>query len=540
MKHSAKSKSQRGIALFAVLLILLLLSAMAAGLMYMSSTETQINSNFRSEQTAYFAARAGLEELRDRMMAASLNATIANSLPQLAPDTAGGNILYIVNPGSGALNSINPWDAGSTNFDTDLCHDGYAGLSATTVGTPCTSAYSGSPALAMIKTSTLPFATTGAALPYRWARVSLKVNGSVPGATVNSGPSYGPSNVVCWNGVYEVVLPTGGAQTATNCTLMTPSANPVYMITALAVTKSGARKMVQAEVALNPAQPFPYGLFATGTGCGAVTLSGGGGGGGGVNPTPTTDSYTSANGGTYLTTATSTGGDVGANGNISLGGGTWIGGAVGSPITPSIVGNCPAAPLSINGGSGGIIPDPANLIQPISAVSIPTPVIANLTGPDEKNKSTLSPGNYGNISLTSTDLTLASGTYNINSISISGQATLRISGAVTLNVVGNNVNVPVDLEGGSVTNNTKIASNLQINYAGTSTLKIAGGAATYLTVDAPNADVQLTGNSDIYGAVVGNTISVSGGGRFHYDRNTKSPVPSNSYYSMISFRELYY
>jgi hypothetical protein len=531
VKHSAKSKSEQGIALFAVLVVLLLLSAMAVGLMYLSSTETKINSNFRTEQTAYFAARAGLEELRDRMMASSPNTTIAASLPPAAPTATGGNVLYIVNPGTGSTTSINPWDSTSSNFDTDLCHDGYLGLTATTVGTPCTASYTGSPTIVQ---STLPFAGTAAALSYKWARVALKVNGSVPGATVNSSVVYPSTNVVCWNGVYEVVLPSTYTQTGASCSSMSPSANPVYMITALAVTKTGARKMVQGEVALNPAQPFPYGLFATGTGCGAVTLSGG----------ATTDSYTTANGGTYQSTKTSTGGDVGANGNVYLSGSSWIGGAVGSTITPSMVGSCPAAPMTINGGSGGIIGYPTstvNIIQPISTVTVPTPVIANLTGPNQMNPSTLSPGNYGDIKLTSNNnLTLASGTYNINSISISGQATLTITGAVTLNVVGSGVNVPIDLEGGSVTNNSKIASNLQINYAGTSTLKIAGGSATYLTVDAPNANVQLTGNTDIYGAIVGSTISDTGGAAFHYDRNTKSPVPSNSYYSLVSFRELYY
>src|SRR5260370_40611761 len=65
------------------------------------------------------------------------------------------------------------------------------------------------------------------------------------------------------------------------------STNPVYVITSLAVSGSSTRKMVQAEVALDPAQPFPYGLYATGTSClhPALRLNGGG------NCNPFTDSF---------------------------------------------------------------------------------------------------------------------------------------------------------------------------------------------------------------------------------------------------------
>jgi hypothetical protein len=172
---------------------------------------------------------------------------------------------------------------------------------------------------------------------------------------------------------------------------------------------------------------------------------------------------------------------------------------------------------------------------------IPTPVIANTAGPNKSNPSTLSPGNYGDITLNAhNNLTLASGTYNINSLTLTGQATLTVTGAVTLNVVGSGVTTVVDLQGGSVTNTSGIAQNLQINYAGTGNINVAGGSATYLVVDAPNANVQLVGNSDIYGAIVGKQISNSGTPKLHYDRNTKSPVPSNSYYSLLSFRELFY
>ena len=70
---------ERGVALLVALLALLILSAIAATLITMSGTETTVNANYRSEETAFFAARAGLYEVTDRMMqgnASSIASTI--------------------------------------------------------------------------------------------------------------------------------------------------------------------------------------------------------------------------------------------------------------------------------------------------------------------------------------------------------------------------------------------------------------------------------------------------------------------------------
>ena len=84
---------EQGIALLLSILCLLLLTAVAAGMMYLSATETAINGNFKSEESAYFAARAGVEEVRDRILPANAN-TINASLPTALPSGAGG-VLYV-------------------------------------------------------------------------------------------------------------------------------------------------------------------------------------------------------------------------------------------------------------------------------------------------------------------------------------------------------------------------------------------------------------------------------------------------------------
>ncbi len=61
-----------------------------------------------------------------------------------------------------------------------------------------------------------------------------------------------------------------------------------------------------------------------------------------------------------------------------------------------------------------------------------------------------------------------------------------------------------------------------------------------MILNAPNAAVSLTGNSDLYGAVIGKTITDTGGTKFHFDRNTKLGPQSTGSYSEISYRDVAY
>src|SRR5260370_23791930 len=84
--------NEKGIALILSILALLLLSAIAVGMMYMSTTEASINANFKAEETEYFAARAGVEEVRDRMLPSNPN-TINNFVPVGGVGVCQGNCL---------------------------------------------------------------------------------------------------------------------------------------------------------------------------------------------------------------------------------------------------------------------------------------------------------------------------------------------------------------------------------------------------------------------------------------------------------------
>jgi hypothetical protein len=118
---SAKQhKHERGIALFMAIFALMLLSAIAAGFMYLANTETAVNANYRSGQQAYFAARAGLQEGRSRITTGlgDLSAqAYAMTMPNAATKAGG---IYITNPGLGEAASA-PWDPNDPYFDDTIC-----------------------------------------------------------------------------------------------------------------------------------------------------------------------------------------------------------------------------------------------------------------------------------------------------------------------------------------------------------------------------------------------------------------------------------
>ena len=536
-----KSRNREsGVALFLVVFTLMLLSAIAASLIFISNTESSVDFNYRQEQVAYYAAKAGIEEVRARMMASD-PASIASSLPTAAPSGTSG-VVYLINAGA-ATGTVQPWTSGNAYVDDELCHDGYTmtGLQAQSSVAPnirCTSTPSGSPTTV---TSNIPWSGTAAALPYQWVRIAAKLNGSIQNHSVN--PSLSATGLVCWTGTNTQAIASSETASSEEAVVSsgTCAANgyvPVYLITALGVSSTGARKMVQVEVALPVSQAF--GFFATSTGCGALNISGG------TSGIPVTDSYSSASGGTYATTHKDSGGNIGTNGNVNLsGGGTQVGGSIYAPN--ALTGSCPDG-LSASGGSGMISGQtPPNALTSLSSPYTPaTPSVppAGSTTENLSSNTSLMVGNYGDITESGgKTLTLAPGTYDINSITLSGGSSLVISppGAIVLNVSGTGgccSSKPINFSGGSITNTSGIASNVEINYAGTGQVNLSGGSASYAVVDSPNAQIVFSGGSNFYGSVVGATINDSGGTALHYD--TALSGGSTTFYAELSFRELPY
>jgi hypothetical protein len=225
--HGKKpNSSENGIALAIVMLVLLLVSTVLAGMIVMATSETAITANFRDEQTAFFASRAGLEEVRDRMRATAPNAVTP---PTALPGTANG-ILYVTNPLSGE--TVAPWNTAGTNYPDDeickevTCSGGIPSGSPWYTSASYSASYAASPQL-----------------PWKWLRVMPKVNKSDTGSVrVTSVDGLTNGNRVCWNGTNEIVT------ALSDCKLVNANYKQVYELTALAVTSSGSRRMTQYEV----------------------------------------------------------------------------------------------------------------------------------------------------------------------------------------------------------------------------------------------------------------------------------------------------
>ncbi len=564
-----KHKRERGIALLFAIFTLLLISAIAASLVFMSNTETSVNSNYRSERVSAFSAKSGMEEVRDRM---ALPATNPQSLLNLLPGVLAGNplpgvfppaansILYVVNEGT-AAGTVKPWVAGNAYMDDELCHD-FAGVQAgaqpasdVRCTTPPTAAMlvAGETAAAP-NTSTYPWAGTSAALTYKWVRVTLKQSGSNQNYPVNAGS---PATQVCWNGSAEILVNAPDLICQDNidpASLTVPpaikSATPVYMVTALAVSATGStRKMVQAEVAQPPAQPFNYGLYATSTACPAINFHGGG------NQNPSTDSYNSKNG-AYGNNGNKffTGGSVGAIGGVSLSGNSQIGGNVGVQSLPGAGAQfpCPGGDYLTSGANAGIYnPNGNNNPNPNVLVQLSQPPPTFPTPPDPSPMPTANspqptnpavPGTYGAIS-TNGVLTLAPGVYNIYSLSVgggNGGITVSPPGAVVLNFPSTNTGTVISIAGQGIVNPTNIPNNFQVNYGGTGTISIKGNGAQYAVVDAPNSNLSVAGNGDFFGRLIGGTIDYGGNGTFHYDLASALRPTNNAGFQLISYREITY
>ena len=521
---------EKGVALLLSLFVLLLVSAVAIGMVYTASTETWISSNFKSEETAYFAARAGVEEVRDRMLPAHPN-TIATVLPATMAGTPGG-VLYVLQNGV-SMADVTSFSPTNPFKDDELCHDwgnpSSAGMTWQPANVPCVD-LPATPGWYATTASVAPFATSANPLEYKWVRVTRKANHGSSFFVDSTQPGM---NQACWNGISEVVAPAGTA-----CSSLFPTANPVFLVTSLAVTPNGARRMVQQEISQTPIGGFPYGLFATGTGCGALTMGGG----------ARTFSFNSASETPPTnppSNTSSSGGNVGSNGNLDFnGGGTAVNGTTASAVAG--IGNCNMG-NGITAGGGASYGTPSL----IPTQSLPVPPLPNPLPPTRaqniNRSTTLAPGSYGNVNIQGgATVTLPGGTvinpavYTVNSISLAGGSTLLINGPVVMDVAGIGQQNAVNFAGGSFQNSTFVPSNFVVNYGGNNNISVSGGSAAYAVINAPNANISLSGGSNFYGQVIGATISNNGGTNFYYDNSLNTRGPNNNAFFEISLRELSY
>jgi Tfp pilus assembly protein PilX len=257
-------KRERGIAMLVALLALVLLAAIGMGLMFMADTENSVNNNYRDSQKAYFAARAGAENVRLQLSGTgALNAAaMVLTMPQpgVVPN-AGPGMIYVLNPTNGEAIDPTTASANPAYVDDQLCWEAYTLLTAVTAGTggPCggsnltttSQLLQNYLAYTPVTLAPAPGVNGPDALPFKWVRITNKQNLMGPLAK-KVDPAQANGLQVCWDGGKEIVIPFG-----TTCDAQTPATMPVWELTSLAVTPKvgqspGSRRMVQMEVSLNP------------------------------------------------------------------------------------------------------------------------------------------------------------------------------------------------------------------------------------------------------------------------------------------------
>jgi Tfp pilus assembly protein PilX len=195
LEKKKPSNSEKGFALILALLTLLLISAALMGMFIMSNTETNVSANFRDEQTAFFASKAGIEEVRDRLRATATNSlSLSTTLGTSLPGGVNG-VLYVTNPAAGE--TVTPWLTTGTNYpDDEICKE-VTCTSGVPTGTWYVPAQSASASYA-----------AAPILPWKWVRVMAKANKSATGTTrVTSVDGTTSGNRVCWTGSNEITSP---------------------------------------------------------------------------------------------------------------------------------------------------------------------------------------------------------------------------------------------------------------------------------------------------------------------------------------------
>ena len=91
------------------------------------------------------------------------------------------------------------------------------------------------------------------------------------------------------------------------------------------------------------------------------------------------------------------------------------------------------------------------------------------------------------------------------------------------------------INGNGISNPSYSPNNLEIIYAGTGQLQLAGGDTTSALVYAPNATATFSGGADLYGAVIVNQVTATGGAVLHYDRHLQTSAVTAGNYMMSTF-----
>jgi hypothetical protein len=540
------------VALILVLLSMLVLSVLAATIVFTARSETLASYNFKLDTQADYLAKAGIQRAVNWFRSTHYKAVSQSQ----------ANTYYAVS------STGNPYNLWTSNASPVTC---ISGCSTTNSAVQFISYGSGSSNYPSINNDGGTLVATAFASDLAGVRVTGDAN--------NSGTF--SINATLLN--YQTVL----------VDYPTPAIVPVetWLITSMATWTGGSSMTATVARAEEQAIIQPIYIASWGNalyGFCSVLMKGSNG--------VCTDAYNSALGpyadgtngtaakgcdaGTTTGNVIAVGAGVGSNGGVTLGSNVTVAGDV--TIGSGAPGGCPtgfngdvnsvlgqvvngpykkppdqptfrtgfpgAAPVCDLGGGGGgggggkgggggicttssqILPSSVTTwptMPPFPNTSHPPPLTAGQPCMDSSCNGTFAhPFEIGSISMTgsSPTLQLIGGPdpfnpvyYNIDSLSQT-QGDISVSGYVVLNIKSN-----LSIAGNGISNG--IASSIppecvKINYAGTNTVTINGNGAVSAVINAPAAEVDLGGggsNGYMIGAIQAKDVNVKGGYPIHYD-----------------------
>lgn len=250
MKRDSKTRrrSEDGIALLIAIFVLLLISVVAIALLVSSGTETALGANYKASSTVYYAALAGLEEARGRLVPKNPKYLGSSVIPTPLPL---GQTVYIINRLQGE--TIVPWDSSNLYYDTEY---------QTEFGVPASSAtWQSVNSVWDNDIQNIPGPL------YKWVRINAATEASLY-IDVNYTGSYDSTTPLYYDPAH---LDTSGNPWPSLISTSSPPATAVQAleVTALAYLPNGSKKVLQylvAPITLNLS--FPAALTVAGNNVG--------------------------------------------------------------------------------------------------------------------------------------------------------------------------------------------------------------------------------------------------------------------------------
>jgi len=238
-------RTEEGIALLISIFILLLISIVAIALIVASGTESSLAGNYRSATGVYYAALAGLEEARGRLLTNNANSFKTTGAPAnfLLSPLPIGYANYVLNP--------SPTDNQASMLTTTYLDSEYTSEFGVAPSNTSTT-------LSIWDSNPLKTALNLPGPPYKWVRINAVSEKSL---NLLVAPSY--------SGPYDSTTPVFYDSTQPIGAQLNISGNgsQVLEITAFAVLPNGSQKLMQYLIAPAPVAlpPFLAGLTLSGS-----------------------------------------------------------------------------------------------------------------------------------------------------------------------------------------------------------------------------------------------------------------------------------